>query len=354
MRSVSGVIFASMCAVVSWVFPAQSGEYDDYKNVRTYRMAPAHECDVEDRGQFQVSCKYMQVGNISGHSLRGLRPNKDPRWKKLSKFEAGGERLKFAGLACARADTAAEANKIAMGRAYSTVSALITDFEEDVFTGQLEDLGYLKFDDGYKCTETALSNSGKDVSDLLEKMKKLYEMDDEFEVNRPTKKQQTTNGGKNVATFIITNSDRYTLSLSFVSKTRQNRAWPGGNRNYVLRGQQTYNLACQQNEKICFGAWRDYQTLYWGIGRGEHGCEGCCTTCGGTVTANLTDGGSDSFPQDNNGVAGSDVAKGIIEFGAAVLNSMNQGGSIGSTPTYRSNPSPGPRAGPHRQSGISK
>lgn len=112
------------------------------------------------------------------------------------------------------------------------------------------------------------------------------------------------------ATFIIHNRDRYTLGLSFYSEN-YGGAWPGGNQQYILKRDGTYELNCSAGEKICFGAWRDYQSLYWGAGHGGHeACQNCCTTCGNTFETTLNDAGGDSYAQ--SGSQGSSVVNGIL------------------------------------------
>lgn len=122
----------------------------------------------------------------------------------------------------------------------------------------------------------------------------------------------------NVATFIMHNRDRYRLGLEFYSQTRS-RAWPGGNMQYNIPRDDTYNLNCQPGEKICFGAWRDHQTTTWGVGRGSESCKHCCVVCGQTYETTLTDGGPDSFPQrqDNSGSSAASILNDIL--GAAII-----------------------------------
>jgi hypothetical protein len=158
------------------------------------------------------------------------------------------------------------------------------------------------------------------------------------------------------ATFILHNRDRYKLGVIFYSQNRTNHSWPGNGMQYYLAGDNTYRLDCSQGEKICFGAWRDYQTVYWGLGKGNHGCENCCINCGGTFETTLTDAGSDSFPQTNTASvsSGSDrsgsfvgntigTATTLIDLGAVVLGSGLLRSSPG--PTFH-------RAPPAQQSTI--
>jgi hypothetical protein len=64
------------------------------------------------------------------------------------------------------------------------------------------------------------------------------------------------------ATFILHNRDRYALGAEFYSQDRS-AAWPGRNKQYILKSDGTYDLDCRPGEKICYGAWRDHQTIYW-------------------------------------------------------------------------------------------
>ncbi|PLP58217.1 hypothetical protein CYK37_14970 [Mesorhizobium loti] len=329
---------------------ALGGNMEDYKNVPTYRMASPHECDADDVGRVQVSCKYIEVGSIDGYS--SLRVSDDPRWPKLEKYRLGGTRLKFAGIACARADREENARKIALGRAATLAKRLIEDFEETTFTGQLSELGFNKYDDGWKCTKTD-NTSGSDApvaaseSEPDSSSTQQQTLADQQAAARERAQAEQAAWRRRTATFIITNNDRYTLGLGFFSRSR-NAGWPGGNKQYVLSGTETYNLTCQPGEKICFGAWRNHQTKYWGSGRGgREACTGCCIKCGGTFRTALGDGGADSYPQTSSSPDQAlETAVNVIGLGAVILQGLNDGG--GGT-TY----APAPRARAQRQSGIS-
>ncbi|WP_350334655.1 hypothetical protein [Coralliovum pocilloporae] len=77
------------------------------------------------------------------------------------------------------------------------------------------------------------------------------------------------------------------VSVVFYSQT-YDHAWPGGSKVYVISDYKThtYRLNCRRGEKICYGAWvRGNSTTYWGVGQyNQHGCRGCCYTCGGGTT----------------------------------------------------------------------
>lgn len=329
---------------------AFGGNMDDYKHVPTYRMASPYECGGDDVGRVQVSCKYMEVGSIDGYS--SLRVSDDPRWPKLEKYRLGGTRLKFAGIACARADREEKARKVALGRAFTNVKRLVEDFEETTFTGKLKELGFNKYDDGWKCTKTdnTAGSDGPVASSEPDNSTSQQQSDQQAAAAERARAQEAARR-KRTATFIITSNDRYTLGLGFFSETR-NAVWPGGGKQYVLSGTETYNLTCQPGEKICFGAWRDHQTTYWGSGRGgKQACNSCCIKCGGTFRTTLSDGGADAYPQTSSSSGGSDTLDtviGAIGLGAAIVQGMNSGGGGGGYIP------PPPRAKAYRPSGISQ
>ncbi len=72
------------------------------------------------------------------------------------------------------------------------------------------------------------------------------------------------------------------VSLEFYSQDR-NHAWPGGGDVYVIEDwdTHTYALTCNDGEKICYGAWVNESSSYWGAGyEGAEACETCCAVCG--------------------------------------------------------------------------
>ena len=176
-------------------------------------------------------------------------------------------------------------------RAQQRVKQQIEKYEETWFTGLLKTAGYRQNDWGFRCVSTP--NTAQKRPKVAAKQPQQKDLDSLFEPEpyvAPKPKK------RNVATFIMSSTDRYRLGLSFYSKTRRNYAWPGGNKQYNLSRSHTYELDCRPGEKICYGAWRDHQTYYWGVGRsGDEGCQSCCTTCGGTLQVTLSDAGPDSY-----------------------------------------------------------
>lgn len=335
-----------------------AGDMANYKDVPTFRQAEPRECDADDIGFVQVSCRYIEVGSIDGYQLGSHRKEKDPRWAKLKKFQLGsGSLIKFGGIACARGQTESEATNTALGRAASAMKEVLQGWEDDTFTGHLTDLGFNKYDDGYRCKRTPSTSSEDQLSasnGSTQADPQSQATDDaarrEAEERRAAERQAQAEAEarKTRATFTITNSDRYSLGLVFYSKSGDGE-WPGNGRQYILSGTKTYNLKCTPGEKICFGAWRDHQTTYWGVGRqGKQGCSSCCIQCGQTYETNLTDGGPDSYPQTSSGGDLLDGVIGAIGLGATIYNGLNSGGG-----GYSGAPVVVPRRNAPRESGIS-
>jgi len=93
------------------------------------------------------------------------------------------------------------------------------------------------------------------------------------------------------ATFNLTNNGRFSIMVKFFSQNR-NHFWPGATRHYDLNdsGRQSFRLACEDGEKICYGAsYTADDTTHWGVGfKGDKGCQGCCLTCGSNVSHGWT------------------------------------------------------------------
>jgi hypothetical protein len=268
---------------------AWASDISYYKDVPTFRM-DTKECDSEDVGSVQVSCKYIEIGTIDGYL--SVADRRDPRWPSLEKYWNNTQNwLKFAGIACARDPIEAEATRTAMSRAQNLVSRLTADWDEETFTGSLKSAGYRKDDYGFKCV--TVPNNAEQTVDAPESTP-----DDQVASDTETPPPSPPS---NVATFVVTNNDRYTVGLEFTSQSRRDAVWPGDNRQYTLAGEQTYNLNCQPGEKICYGAWRENQRVTWGTGRNNReSCEHCCVTCGGRLEVSLSDGGADVPLQDPN------------------------------------------------------
>lgn len=93
-------------------------------------------------------------------------------------------------------------------------------------------------------------------------------------------------------TFRVKSTYDYKVQIAFFSQAR-NHVWPGPGRAYSLDDSQTqsFPLACESGEKICYGAWvtGDGSQL-WGVGpKNDQSCKNCCFVCGdGDVSPVLT------------------------------------------------------------------
>lgn len=337
---------------------------ESYSHIATTRMQP-RECDASDSGRFEFSCKFIEVGQINGYIAE---PNKkDPRWRKIEQYwQPSTDYLKFAGVACGRADDRAKARDIAQQRAYAIVKGLIEGFDSDYLSGKLSPLGYVKTAEGFDCKEVEarvaqddgglceiegaiLAHCPTTEAERQEMVQMLREQaDEEAARQRQAEREQRE---RTTATFILHNEDKYKLGVEFYSMTRKNYAWPGGNKQYILERSGTYRLNCRPGEKICYGAWRDYQTIYWGVGHGREGCSNCCLHCGEQREITLQHGGPDRFPSKNGG-GGVGVADILNAFGTGLAIGNALSGSGGG---YSGGYSGGaaPRAPDRRPSGIS-
>ncbi|MAQ82662.1 MAG: hypothetical protein CMH12_05460 [Maritimibacter sp.] len=84
--------------------------------------------------------------------------------------------------------------------------------------------------------------------------------------------------------WTIDNDFSRTVSVEFYSQDR-NHVWPGNGQVYVIdpnEGDATFNLSCNYNELICYGAWvRGSSQTYWGVGANDsYNCSNCCARCG--------------------------------------------------------------------------
>jgi hypothetical protein len=146
----------------------------------------------------------------------------------------------------------------------------------------------------------SVPNSGSEVAQLLGQMNNLFNFDENDPPSAPEHRTsqppiRNENSEPTTVTFVLHNQDRYTLGVVFYSMNRLSQ-WPGNNQEYRLEENATYPLSCEAGEKICFGAWRDRQTMYWGIGHDRHqGCQHCCAVCGSRFETSLSDGGDDHF-----------------------------------------------------------
>ncbi|MDF0600870.1 hypothetical protein P1J78_09015 [Psychromarinibacter sp. C21-152] len=84
--------------------------------------------------------------------------------------------------------------------------------------------------------------------------------------------------------WTIDNDYNRTVSLEFYSQDR-GHVWPGNGQVYVIdpnEGNAQFNLSCNYNELICYGAWvRGSSRTYWGVGPNDsYNCSNCCARCG--------------------------------------------------------------------------
>jgi hypothetical protein len=106
------------------------------------------------------------------------------------------------------------------------------------------------------------------------------------------------------ATFKLTNKADYSIMVKFFSQTR-NWQWPSPTQHYNLddSDQHEFHIGCQSGEKICYGgSYAANDKTHWGVGyKGDKACQGCCITCGGTHSWNLTSAPSDTCAHCNDG-----------------------------------------------------
>ena len=87
-------------------------------------------------------------------------------------------------------------------------------------------------------------------------------------------------------TFSFDNEFNETIAIEFYSQDRDH-VWPGGDEVYLLGtsdGAVSYPLSCHSGENICFGAWTQNGSSFWGGGADmANSCEACCATCDGST-----------------------------------------------------------------------
>jgi len=80
------------------------------------------------------------------------------------------------------------------------------------------------------------------------------------------------------------------VQIEFFSEDRHHQ-WPGNGRAYDLNDFKVheFNLACVNDEKICYGAWvTGNANTYWGMGaHGTASCSDCCVACRGGHTREI-------------------------------------------------------------------
>jgi hypothetical protein len=271
------------------------------------------ETGVQDVGEYKYSCRHTQLSHIQGE-------------QNIQKFE---------GLACAHGRTDAFAKQIAGERATEIVHNLQNQELQKLKDGGDQSIHYYVPDKSdYHCVNTGKGSKPAEVAEKPKEAKKpkaapvtkppVYvspEPDNTPEPHNPWS-----------ASFTLHSRDRYKLGVEFYSQS--GGAWPGGNQQYNLSETQTFTLKCDSGEKICFGAWRDHQTIYWGVGKnGGEGCTSCCITCGHDYETTLNDGGPDSYSSNNSG--GSTF---IPTFPTFQRNAPRAAPPRGNAPVYRPAP----------------
>jgi hypothetical protein len=83
--------------------------------------------------------------------------------------------------------------------------------------------------------------------------------------------------------FYMKNQQDRGVAVELHSRDR-NAVWPGGDQVYFLEGRQkkSVKVACQEGEKICYGAWiNGDDSISFGVGpdNDKPPCEYCCFIC---------------------------------------------------------------------------
>lgn len=109
-------------------------------------------------------------------------------------------------------------------------------------------------------------------------------------IGRPYKYAAATPATPNEAgsvLFRVTNSGEYKMRLRFYSSSRS-VTWPSVSNSYVLAdsNEHQYPITCQVGERVCYGAYYENGSTYWGKGRDiTRACTDCCLTCSTQQTA---------------------------------------------------------------------
>ncbi|MCF3640762.1 hypothetical protein LXM94_12370 [Rhizobium sp. TRM95111] len=95
-------------------------------------------------------------------------------------------------------------------------------------------------------------------------------------------------------TFVMRNNHPNAVEVELYSQDRDH-VWPGNGEIYYLDDGEAkeMSLACEEGEKICYGAWvSGDKGTYWGTGpNNADACDDCCYTCtgGNTETIDLVE-----------------------------------------------------------------
>jgi hypothetical protein len=320
------------------------------------------ECDDDDKGRYQYSCRNIETGDISGY-IQPAKLEKSQTGIFLGKYWGTGDRLKFIGIACGRGDTEEEAKKAATFRAHEIVRRAVEGLETNVLTGEFKPLAYRKDEERFICVLTDRNHKDKslveaenaaadaerereareeDERQARESAERLQRQREERRLVEERERQSTT------LVVEVQSLDTYAVELSFYSQTYRNRAWPGGDQVYILSDSDvhSYRLNCRKGEKICYGAWRrGNRNSWWGAGYGaQQGCSDCCLTCGGSYKYTLNAGSNSPQASNQSAVDALTNILGGVAAGIGAANSMR----APSTPTFR--PSPPPAQGANRRS----
>lgn len=368
MKRMIAAVIAACLAPAAGLCEEIDDDLKRFERFATYDFK-TRECDGDDKGRYQYSCKKIETGDVSGY-LNADTFKKSATGRFLEKYWGTGDRLKFIGIACGRGDTEDAARKAATSRAYELVRRAVEGMETNVLVGDFQPLGYRKDEERYRCISTprgektassetpvpapgpSSDNDGASYSataeaETLERQRREREERQRLAAER---ERQST-----VLVFDVKNLDKYAVELSFFSDTYRNRVWPGGSQIYLLNdsGAHTYRLNCRKGEKICYGAWRrGNPDSWWGAGYGgRKGCTNCCHICGGSASHTLMAGAETPSGGGSGGNAANAFAD-ILGGVAAGIGAANAARPR-SAPVYRPAPTPTPQGVNRRQSTIS-
>ena len=292
-----------------------------FKNSECFEDLPG---SLYTTGKVQYSCRVTALAHIS--SQESLKEE-------------------FLGIACGRGDTDREARHSAWARAMATVDQLKIDRKKAKLKASLIDEGDWYVSDGMvdNCVgvpttverETVQREGDPAVFAPLSAAPRTAAAPSSPTWESEGGNQPAPQRDPNTATFVIHNKSPYRVGVEFYSQAR-NHAWPGGDRQYTVNNDGSYDLNCNAGEKICFGAWRDgNSSAYWGTGMNNaHGCERCCITCGARFETNLIDNGGSSSGNSNLSEALGDAAT-ILNGLAGVAGNSGGSGGGGSVRTSR-------------------
>jgi len=371
MKRMIAAVIAACLAPASGLCEETDDDLKRFERFATYDFK-TQECESDEKGRFQFSCKKIETGDVSGY-LKADTFKKNATGRFLEKYWGTGDRLKFIGIACGRGDTEDSAKKTASFRAQELVRRAVEGMETNVLIGDFQPLGYRKDEDRSRCVavprgkETASNDSSPpDLGSPLDDADDVSTSNAEAEnFERQRRERQEREERQRLAAererqstmlvFDVKSLDKYAVELSFFSDTYRNRVWPGGSQIYLLKDSNvhTYRLNCRKGEKICYGAWRrGNPDSWWGAGYGgRKGCTNCCHICGGSASHTLMAGAE----TPSGGGSGGNAANALVDILGGVAAGM---GAVNAArprpaPVYRPAPAPTPQGLNRRQSTIS-